>query len=654
MICQRTRKLTFALATLFSLDAPSCLAITDYFDMSLEQLMQIEVLSVSKKSETIAQAAAAVYVVTNDQIQRSGVTTIPDALRMIPGVQVARSDTNSWAISIRGFNSTLANKLLVLIDGRSIYNPVFGGTLWEAHDLMLEDIERIEVIRGPGGTLWGANAVNGVINIITKHSRDTQGRLASALYGNEQQGTASVRHGGKLGSEGSYRVYAKGFRQDPSHKPDGGDTYDAWDGLRTGFRADWGNKLTLQGDAYRSNAEQLRIDYSLIAPYMPVKQQNIQYQGAHLLGRWSDLRTDRSQLSIQAYVDWTKRDEPFNFVDDRITYDLDVQYNLAPRETHELVIGGGLRLLSDDKQGNRNVQFSPQKRRDELYSFFIQDKITLQPEKWFLTLGSKFEHNDFSGHEPQPNIRLQWNATAKQTLWSAISRAVRTPTAIEEDITSTLGTAANARLAIVPNDNFHPEELVAYELGYRQQINSRMSVDITAFYNDYQHLMTTSIQTPQLVINDVDPPHLFIPVQFTNNMQGKTRGFEIASNWAFTEHLNVIMNYAYLNLELDAADAAQKSAMQLYPRHQAGIALFYSFGNQWTLDTTATYVDQLATTPAYIRWNLNLGKQLGKHLRFNLVGENLGDNQHQEFGSAADLNAAEIERSIFAKLTWQF
>lgn len=634
--------------------APDSVAANNYFDLSLEQLLEVQILSASKKQEPIAHAAAAAYVLTGEDINRAGVTTIADALRMVPGVQVARADSNSWAISIRGFNSTLANKLLVLIDGRSIYNPVFGGTLWEAHDLMLEDIERIEVIRGPGGALWGANAVNGVINIITKHSRDTQGTLASAVYGNEEQGTLSARHGGRIGNDGSYRVYAKGFQRDASHKPAGGDTFDEWDGFRTGFRADWSDAFTLQGDAYRTNAEQLRVDYSLVPPYMPVKEQRIVYEGAHLLGRWTELRSDSSQFTLQAYIDWTQRDEPFNFIDDRITYDVEAQYNFAPWGNQEFIVGGGLRFLTDDKQGNRNVEFSPQKRRDELYSFFVQDKITLLPDTLFLTLGSKFEHNNFSGYETQPNIRLQWQPNIRQTFWSAISRAVRTPTAIEEDLTSTLGTAPNARIAVEPNEHFHSEELVAYELGYRHQLKPNLSLDLTTFYNDYQHLMTTSIQAPRLVINAIDPPHVFIPIQFTNDMQGKTRGIELATHWSATDNMKLTVNYSYLHLTLDAQDAAQKTAEFLYPRHQAGLALFYNLGRHWTLDTTATYVDQLATTPSYIRWSLNLGKQLGKNLRINLVGENLGDNAHPEFGSATDINAGEIERSVFAKLTWQF
>lgn len=318
--------------------APDSLALAavDYFELTLEQLLEVKVHSVSKKAEAVADASAAVYVVTSEDIIRSGVTSIPDALRMVPGMQVARTDSNSWAISIRGFNNGLANKLLVLIDGRTIYNPVFGGVLWEAHNLMLEDVERIEVVRGPGGTLWGANAVNGVINIITKHTRDTQGNLTSAIYGNEEKGALSTRQGGSFGSNGSYRVYANAFTRDASRIPPAAgsdkqqDTYDEWDGFRTGFRADWSDQFTLQGDAYRTDTEQRRPHFSLIAPYMPIKQQIIRYEGINLLGRWTDKHHDGSQLSIQTYVDWAKRDEPFNFIDDRITYDLDAQYNLRP------------------------------------------------------------------------------------------------------------------------------------------------------------------------------------------------------------------------------------------------------------------------------------------------------------------------------------
>lgn len=634
----------------------SALANVDYFDLTPEQLLSAEVLSVSKKAESIATAPAAVYIVTSEDIQRSGVTTIPDALRMVPGMQVARVDSNSWAISIRGFNTVFANKLLVLIDGRTVYNPVFGGVFWETHDLMLEDIERIEVIRGPGGTLWGANAVNGVINIRTKHTRNTQGTIVSALYGDEEQGTLNVRQGGTFGDAGTYRFYAKGFQRDASHNPVGGDTYDEWEGFRTGFRADWGDEFTLQGDAYRTNAEQLRRHFSFIAPFDPIEEQTIVYEGVNLLGRWTDSRADGSQFSIQSYVDWAQRDEPINFVDNRIIYDLEAQYNFAPLGAHEVTTGAGFRFLADDQEGDNNTAFSPQKRRNNLYSAFIQDKITLAPDAWFLTLGSKFEHNEFSGYEVQPNIRLQWHASQTQTVWSSISRAVRTPTPLETDLTSTLLKTATVRAAFVPNDDFKSEKLTAYELGYRQQLTSLLSMDLAVFYNDYDYLQTVSILAPVPVINGIDPPHLLVPVKFTNDMTGKTDGFEAVLNWSANEDLKIAVNYSFLHINLDALLPTQEGGESLYPRHQAGTKIFWNINDDWTLDTSATYVDKLpaGNVDSYIRLDINLGGYISKNLRFNLVGQNLTASHHREFGAATDLNAGEIERSIFGKLTWQF
>jgi len=643
---------TFALATL------------DYFELTLEQLLEVKVLSASKKAEPVANAAAAVYVVTSEDIIRSGVTTIPDALRMVPGMQVARTDSNSWAISIRGFNNGLANKLLVLIDGRTIYNPVFGGVLWEAHDLMLEDVERIEVVRGPGGTLWGANAVNGVINIITKHTRDTQGNLTSAIYGNEEQGTLSTRQGGNFGDNGTYRVYAKAFKRDASRKPPVAgsdkqqDTYDEWDGFRTGFRTDWADQFTLQGDAYRTNTDQLRPEFSTIAPYAPIKQQLIRYEGVNLLGRWVDKHHDGSQLSIQTYVDWAKRDEPFNFVDDRITYDLDTQYNFAPLAAHDIIIGAGYRYLTDDQQGDRNTSFSPQKRHNSLYSAFAQDKITLAPDTWFLTLGTKFEHNEFSGFEFQPNARLQWHVDQNQTLWAAVSRAVRTPTPLEEDVTTTLATTENVRAAFIPNDNFKSEKLTAYELGYRHQLSPGLSVDISTFYNDYDYLSTTIIDADNvtLVNNGIDPPHFLIPFVFTNDMKGISTGTEVAINWAVNADLKIAATYSHLHMSLDALDPTEEEPEKLAPEHQAGLKIFWNISNNWTLDTTTTYVDELPANnvDSYVRLDINLGTHISKTLRLNITGQNLTDGSHREFSKINDINAGEIERSIFAKLTWEF
>lgn len=641
------------------LGTSSVFADTNYLDLTLEQLLHVNIRSASKKDEMIVNAPAAIYAITSADIERSGVTNIPDALRMVPGVDVAQLDSNSWAISIRGFNGTLANKLLVMIDGRTVYNPVFGGVLWEAHELMLEDIERIEVIRGPGGALWGANAVNGVINILTKHTRDTQGAIVSATYGNEEQGTLNARYGGELGETGSYRVYAKGFKRDSSITPAingvAANAYDNWDGFRGGFRVDQGDNFTLQGDAYRTNVQQRRVDHSLIEPFSPIVEQNIVYEGANLLSRWEDQYQNESRLSVQAYVDWTKRDEPYYFVDERTTLDLETQYDLAPIANHAIIAGFGIRAITEDRLGSKNVQFTPQKDNTTVYSAFLQDKITLVPDTVFVTLGTKVEHNDFSGLEVQPNARLQWQVDHEQIIWSAVSRAVRTPTPIDMHLTNTFATAQGFRVALTPNEDVESEELTAYEIGYRHQITPAFSVDVAAFYNDYKNLSTTTSGTPEFVMNGIDPPHILIPVQFTNSMQGHTSGVEIVSGWQLTPALQLSATYSYLDISLEAIDATSEEIDKLSARHKIGTRMFWDIRDNLTLNTTATYVDKLPTdqVDSYVRLDINLGAKLSDTLRINLVGQNLLDSAHREFNELNDLNTAEIERSIFVKLTWQ-
>ena len=640
--------------------APGTLANGNYMSMTLEQLLNVKVHSAAKKTESLGDSSAAIYAITSADIERAGVTTIPDALRMVPGVEVAQADSNSWAISIRGFNGTLANKLLVLVDGRTIYNPVFGGVLWEAHELMLENIERIEVIRGPGGSLWGANAVNGVINITTKHTRDTQGTLISAVAGDEEKGTLNARQGGVFGARGTYRVYAKGFKRDSALRPDMGagsptDNYDEWDGYRGGFRMDWADEFTLQGDAYRTDAQQLRPDFSFTAP-TTIEQQTIIYEGANLLGRWTDKKWKGPTFSMQAYVDWNRRDEPFNFIDDRTTVDLEAQYDFVSTERHAVIVGAGARWLFDDREGNRNVEFTPQEDDYAVYNAFVQDKITLVPERWFLTLGTKLEHNDFSGSELQPNARLQWLINNDQSFWTAISHAVRTPTPLEEDLTSTLVTAPGIRVAFVPNDDVASEELTAYEVGYRHQFTSDFSVDLTAFYNDYDKLSSIRIGDAELINNGIDPLHFLVPVQFVNNMYGHTRGAEITSGWTITPTLQVSASYSYLYMSLTSDDEDREAAERLSPRHRASARVYWDIREHIMLGTTISYADRLPASDvdSYVRLDLNLGVELSDNVRFNLVGQNLLDPAHREFGTIDDLNAAEIERSIFAKLTWQF
>lgn len=646
----------FSFSILTGFVFPAHGAAEDYLDLSPEQLLSIEAISASKRLEKVSDIPAAVYVLSSDDIARSGATTIPDALRMVPGVNVAQIDGNTTAVSIRGFNSFFANKLLVMIDGRTIYNPMFGGVIWDAHDLMMEDIDRIEVVRGPGGTLWGANAVNGVINIITKSSADTQGNLLSGIYGDNEKTTGSARHGGALANGGTYRIYAKSFNRDSSPKPGGGRAFDAWEGMRSGFRADWGEKFTLSGDVYRNKVDQLRTDFALVAPLSTVRNQKMVYDGANILARWNDQRDDGSLLSIQSYLDWARRDEPYNFVDSRVTYDLDVQYNLKPLGLHEVIVGGGYRFLADHEKGNANTFFRPEGRRQSLYNVFAQDKITLMPDKWYLTLGSKFEHNPYSGFETEPTARLQWYPAPHQSAWASVSRAVRMPTPLERDVVATLATAPGVRFAIVGNPEFDPESLKAYELGYRNEIASNLSIDTAAFYNDYDNLARLSIGPLTTIDNGFDPVHPLLPFFFENGMEGKTYGAEVAASWSVTPAFKLTGSYSYLRVLLEGGDATQQAYEDTYPFNQINLRASWDFAENWTLDTSAYYVDALRSDDidSYLRLDVNLGWQLTDDLKFNLVGQNLIGGDHRELGSETDLNAAEVDRGVYGKLTWRF
>ncbi len=404
----------------------------DLTEMSLEALMNIEVTSVSKKPQKKSEAAAAIFVITNNDLKRWGVTNIPEALRRVPGLQVARIDANKWAITARGFNSRFANKLLVLIDGRSVYTPLFAGVYWEANEVMLEDVERIEVIRGPGGTLWGANAVNGVINIITKSAADTLGNVVVAGAGNEERGFAEARHGGESSGGKYYRVYGKFRAVDSGGSINTGipgmlpGAHDDSDIAQTGFRMDWekgtADSYTVQGDYYAGKGGQQLLIATSPAPLVD----DADYSGGNLSGRWTHSGSDQSRLTVQAYYDYVSRDSAVLY-EDRHTVDIEVEHHSVLKDIHHVVWGLNYRHISDDTEPRSIFSLSPAKRNINLYSAFLQDEISFWDDKAKLTLGSKFEHNDFSGSEVQPNARFAWVTDAGNTLWAAASRAVRTP-----------------------------------------------------------------------------------------------------------------------------------------------------------------------------------------------------------------------------------
>ncbi|HSS44518.1 MAG TPA: TonB-dependent receptor, partial [Thermoanaerobaculia bacterium] len=398
---------------------------TELKKLSLEELFEMEVTSVSKKPEKLSETAAAVHVVTDEDIRRSAAPSIPEALRDIPGIEVARVDSRQYAITARGFNGTTANKLLVLMDGRSLYTPLYSGVFWDAQDTLMEDIARIEVIRGPGATVWGANAVNGVINIISKSAEETQGLLVTGGGGNEERAFTGVRYGGKLGADAYFRVYGKYFDRNDSVRPNGQDANDQFQMGQGGFRVDWKPRadqlFTLQSDVYDGSAEQPTAG-------------DIDLKGGNLLGRWTRHFSANSDLQIQAYYDRTERNIPPIFGEKLDTLDLDVRHRFLPAGGHDVVWGFGYRHTNDKVNNSPALAFLPPNQTRQLATAFVQDEITLVESRLHLTLGSKIEHNDYTGFEYEPSGRLAWTPSKEQTIWAAISRAVRAPSRIDREL----------------------------------------------------------------------------------------------------------------------------------------------------------------------------------------------------------------------------
>jgi iron complex outermembrane receptor protein len=473
----------------------------DLSQLSIEELMNREVTSVSKMSQRAFDSAAAVFVITQQDIRRSGVTTIAEALRMVPGMVVARIDANKWAVSARGFNSRFANKMLVLVDGRTVYTPAFSGTYWETLDPVLADIDRIEVIRGPGASLWGANAVNGIINIITKGSQDTQGGLVDVTVGDEERGIVDLRYGTELAEHMYLRAYGKYSKRDGQLDVNGEDAQDDWDLKRGGFRADWRTSgsdiFMLQGDIYHTNRDQ---NFVLPSSSSPTGSERVRDSGTlsgnSLLGRWEQIQSLSSRTALQFYYQREESDDLLGNYDLDI-FDIDFQHEVALLKGNELIWGGEYRFNSDDFNDVPLLTMSPRQRDYSLFGAFVQDKVNLFNNRLEVTLGSKFEYNSFTGWEVQPTVRALWDIASRHRLWMAVSRATRTPSRVELNgklnviglPSGTLGLLPS-RIVFQGDDELKSETLVAYELGYRTWPADNLFLDIVAFFNDYDELRT--------------------------------------------------------------------------------------------------------------------------------------------------------------------
>jgi iron complex outermembrane receptor protein len=629
--------------------------------MSVEELMGVEITSVSRREETLRDAPAAVSVLTRETLRRSGAETIPDALRMVPGIHVGQQTASSWAVGGRGFSSVTSEKLLVQSDTRSIYTPLFSGVLWDVQDYLLEDIDRIEVIRGPGAALWGSNAVNGIISIKTRSARDTHGTYLEAGTGNFDRARVAARYGGETAGGVHYRVFGKYLdRDETGHLLT--DTDDEWRLGHLGFRTDWSgsdqDSFTVQGDAYSGDVGKLAPTATILGRDNPTGELDTRVTGGNVLARWRRSSSESSDLQVRAYYDYTRRDDP-SFLDTLRTFDIDIQQRFAASARHEILWGASYRLTSNRNRSGGVFAVDPEKSEDHLLSGFIQDQMTLS-ESVRLTLGTKLEENDFSGFEVQPSIRVAWSPREDQTVWSAVSRAVRVPTRLERDIAiEVTPPGSDPVIGLLGNDDFAAERLTAYEAGYRRQIGSDLSLDLALFYNDYDRLASLEFGAPF-----VGPDgRIVVPIVNENLTTGQTRGAELQVEWSPATYWHLTANYTHLDMSLTptGADVNRGEWREgSTPRSMAGLRSWLSLGERLELDSQLRYQSRIRRMPdvvtgagidAYTELDVRVGWRASEQWDLAVIGQNLLDDGHAEFGPIE--SRGEIERSVLLKATWR-
>lgn len=649
-------------------------------DLPLAELKNQEVFSVSKQTETAFEAPAPVYVITGDDIRRSGVTNIPDALRMAPGIQVAKMDSNKWSVTSRGFSGQFSNKLLVMIDGRSVYTPLFSGVYWDTQDTMLEDIERIEVIRGPGATIWGTNAVNGIINIITRNSKFTQGGVVTALAGNEEKGSLAARYGGKINDKANYRVYAKNINRGSStllkddklvdylnkaNLPNADKSYDAWimsqSGFRVDFNKDLSNAFSLQGDMYNGQNKQSIFTPLITAPFFENHLNDEDVKGGNLVAKWIKNESNGSSAELQSYFDYAKRNS--YFLHQTIsTFDTDFQKHIILNKNNKLSWGLGARFISDNLSDIPQLNYLENSRDYKIYSSFLQNKTNFLDDKGSLILGSKFEYNDYTGFEYQPSAKLAWLVNQNNTLWASVSRAVRTPsrgehglvlTALKAQFFDETSTKEFVKQNVL-DDKLNSEELLAYELGVKTYPTNKISLDLSTFLNFYK-LRRFDVGT---IVGSNNIDYLA-----NNNGRGKTYGAELASAFNINKSLNLYANYSFIYMDLDnkvddtVANLTESDGSRT-PSHMLNLMSRLNLTDKIEFDTTAYYVSKIVFSSgkvdSYVKFDARLAWKPKENIELSLVGQNLFDSKHQEYERALYSLPTEIERSIFAKATFKF
>jgi len=610
----------------------------DLGDLALEDLLDVEITSVSKQAESLARAAASITVITRDEIRRSGATSIPEALRGVPGVQVARLNANRWAVATRGFNSTFSNKLLVLIDGRSVYSPLYAGVYWDAHNVRMDDVDRIEVIRGPGGTMWGANAVNGVINVITRKAQDTHGVAAEAGYGNLEP-TLNARYGASLGGDVHWRTYFNGFDRQNLEAAGGGEAADGYRMYQGGLRMDWDmdadRRLMVVADGFGGEGAQTSA-----AAY--------EAKGGNLLTRLDWDLSDISSTSFQMYWDYTDRDA--GLAEERHNFDVEVQHDWGGLDPMTLSWGANYRMTRDQLSSTGTTSFSPDAETFHVGTLFVQGQSELIEDVLVATAGTKLEYNSYTGFEYQPSGRLRWSPHDDHHLWTAISRAIRRPARTDRDLRLDVG------FLVLGSRDFETEELLAFEAGYRTTALERVAFELSAFYFIYDNLVTV---TPGAG-GPFPPP----PLTFSNGMSSDTYGFEMETTWQALDFLRLVGGYSLFlaDSEIAAPATSIERPEDVNPEHQVSGRVLLDGPYRTELDTSVSWVSALAgngfTQPRvedYVRLDVRLGWRATEHWELSVVGQNLVEDEHGEFidllaGGAPVL----VPRSVFGKVAFRY
>ena len=650
------------------------LAQAGFLDLPFEDLLNVEISSASRKLQQVQEVAAAVFVISREDISRSGARSIPEALRLAPGVEVARIANNRWAISIRGFNGRFANKLLVLKDGRSVYSPLFSGVMWEAEDANLGDIERIEVIRGPSAAIWGANAVNGVINIISRKSADTLGTEVTASTATDEPASLTLRHGMAVG-DGHLRLSAKGFDLAPSKAGDGTRGNDSWRSGRLGLRADWpaanGGSWTLLGEAYSSRADD-RMDlttYSVATPIFDIRQTNT---GSNLSLRRELPLADGGQIEWQVGAETSVVDVETFLREQRQTLSGEFQQRTPLAGRHELLWGGSYRVSRDQMALRPSAIFDPasfdrQQREWRIASVFVHDEMVLIPEKLRLSGGVRIDSDNWSSAQAQPDLRLAWTPNAETTWWTSLARAARLPSRAELDIPVNVAETAAIPPYVPavksirfppPQGTLKPEIVNSLEAGWRQRFSAQLSVDMAAFISDYTDLVSLAVQPPQ----PVSPTLVIVPITSNNAAKARTHGLEVAADWQPSANWRIQAHYSQLHLSsprlLDvAAGIAQDKLEGRVPRHRASLRSSWTLADGSHIDLWLKSTSQLKNpqVAAYTTMDLRYAFKVGEKVELAIVGQNLLDQRHPEFVSDyLPVRPTEIGRSLLVKATWRY